>query len=251
MASNGMARASNTIAIIVQARMGSTRLPGKVLAPVLGRPLLEYQLERLGRSTLASSILVATTVGSRDDAIVGLCRRLGVAAFRGDETDVLRRYMQAATLADADVVVRSTADCPLIDPSVVDEVIGRLLASKCDYASNTLTRTFPRGLDVEAMTRTALEAAHRDAVDPADREHVTRFLYRHPERFRLCSVERAQDLSSERWTVDTREDLELVRRILETLYPGQPSFGINEVVALLDRHPDWRGLNAEVAQRRD
>lgn len=237
------------VAIIVQARMGSTRLPGKVLAPVLGRPLLGYQLERLGRVRPPVLLIVATSDGPEGDPIVRFCSTVGVETFRGSEEDVLARYAEAAAAAGADIVVPSTADCPLIEPGLVDQVVDLVREGDCDYASNTLERTFPRGLGVEALDRRVPEIAAREVTDPAEREHVTAFIYRRPKRFRLCTVTQAPDLSSERWTVDTADDLELVRRILEALYPSRPDFGIDAVLELLDANPDWRSLNAYVEQR--
>ena len=192
---------------------------------------------------------MATTIAPADDIIAKTCEQLGVPVFRGSERDVLDRYARAAEMVAADIVVRSTADCPLIDPDVVDRVLARLRADRCDYASNTLIRTFPRGLDVEAMRTEALLVARRESIDPLDREHVTRYIHQHPERFRLRSVELDRNLSAERWTVDTREDLELIRRVIEILYPICPAFGMQDVIDLLDAQPDWRQLNAHVEQK--
>lgn len=243
--SDGLGRG---VAIIVQARMGSTRLPGKVLAPVLGRPLLAYQLERLGRVRAVATIVVATTNLPADDVIASLCSALGVQVFRGSEHDVLSRFAGASAEVVADIIVRSTADCPLIDPTLVDEVVALVESGTCDYASNTLERTYPRGLDVEAMTREALGIAAAEAIPGPEQEHVTPFIYSRPERFRLCGVRAGRDLSNERWTVDTPEDFELIRRILEELYPRRPDFGWEDVVEVLDRNPEWRLLNANVEQ---
>lgn len=241
-------------AIIVQARMTSTRLPGKVLMPVLGKPLLAYELERLQRCQKADSLMVATTVNATDDPVVALCEALDVPVFRGSEADVLERYHGAARQAAAETVVRVTADCPLIDPVIVDHVIARYQTANreangaLDYASNTLARTFPRGLDVEVFSFAGLETAHRQATQPAHREHVTPFFYTQPERFRLDSIESLENYGEHRWTVDTPEDFELVRRILETLYPVTPDFGLLDVLALLDRNPEWVHLNAHIEQ---
>lgn len=237
------------VAIVIQARMGSTRFPGKVLAPILGRPLIAYQLERLARIRTPARLVVATTDRPTDDPIVRFCSTIGVETFRGAEEDVLARFVGAAAAVGADIVVRSTADCPLIDPEVVDKVVERVRAGGCEYASNTVERTFPRGLDVEAMERRVLDIAAQEATDPAERGHVTPFIYRRPERFRLCSVTQDHDLSSERWTVDTPADFELIRRILEALYPVRPGFGCEDVVRLLDENSDWRSLNADVEQK--
>lgn len=234
---------------IVQARMGSTRLPGKVLRELAGRPMLAWVCERLSCSRLLDGVGVATTVLPADDAIDALCRARGWQVHRGSELDVLGRFRDAASKWDADVIVRVTSDCPLIDPQVVDMVVATFLAvvPTSDYASNTLTRTYPRGLDVEVFSRVALEKAALEDADPATREHVTPYLYRHPDVFRLVDVKNAVDLSAHRWTVDTPEDFELVRRILDVL-GGRP-FATRDVLELLAKNPEWLALNASVLQK--
>jgi spore coat polysaccharide biosynthesis protein SpsF len=237
--------------IIIQARMTSTRLPGKVLKSVLGKSLLEYQLERLGRVCNIEGLVVATTTNKADQPIVALCQSLNVPIFRGSQADVLSRYYEAALAHGADLVVRVTSDCPLIDPAVVSEVIGFYQAhpDAYDYVSNTLDRTYPRGLDVEVFSFKVLEQAHREAAQADEREHVTPFIYRHPQRFRMAQVRQPADHSAERWTVDTPEDFELIRCILEALYPKNPKFDQADVLALLEAHPHWRALNAGIEQK--
>ncbi|WP_373532723.1 cytidylyltransferase domain-containing protein [Vampirovibrio sp.] len=241
--------------LIVQARMTSTRLPGKVLMPVLGQPLLAYELARLQRCQLVDRWMVATTVNASDDPVAALCQTLEIPVFRGSENDVLGRYYGAALQAKAQTVVRVTADCPLIDPTVIDEIIQHFQAANfqpdqkaLDYASNTLTRTFPRGLDAEVFSFSALEMAHREATEALHREHVTPFFYQQPERFRLSAIEAPTNHSQHRWTVDTPEDFELIQRILEALYPRNPNFTTQDVLALLAQHPDWAKLNAHIEQ---
>lgn len=238
--------------IIVQARMASTRLPGKVMLEVHDRPLLEYQLERLGRVADADSVVVATTDQAQDDRIADLCLALGVAVFRGDEHDVLERYSAAAAWIGADRIVRVNADCPLIDPSLVSTVIARFESAQpeADYASNILKPTFPIGMHTEIFSRAALESAHREAVDPVEREHVTPFIYRHPGRFVLVSIENEVDLSDLRLTVDYPEDFALINKILSELYPLNPQFEMMDVVELLRLRPDWRSLNAGLEDKR-
>lgn len=238
--------------IIVQARMTSTRLPGKVLMPVLGKPLLGYELERLQRCKLADKLVVATTTNATDDPVEALCREWNVPVSRGSESDVLSRYYEAAREANAQTIVRVTADCPLIDPIVVDQVISRYKSAEgqLDYVSNTLARTYPRGLDTEVFSFKALETAHREATEPTHREHVTPFFYTQPERFKLASVEASENLGQHRWTVDTPEDFELIRRILETLYPLNVSFTTEEILALLAQNPEWIELNIHIEQIR-
>lgn len=233
---------------IVQARMGSTRLPGKVLADLAGRPMLARVLERLQRARTVDLVGVATSTEPVDDAVVRLCRELEVPVFRGSEEDVLDRYAEAARHFEADVVVRITADCPLVDPAVVDRVVERLHATGSDYASNTLDRTYPQGLDVEAFRRGALEIAAREAREPWERSHVTPFLYRHPERFSLVSVTQEDDASAQRWTVDTPEDLALVQALYDRL--GGSDGPWPEVLRLVEEDPALASINAGVRQKR-
>jgi len=206
--------------IILQARMTSTRLPGKVLMDVAGQPMLTQQLRRLKQCTLADDIVVATTTNAIDDPVVELAHREQLGCFRGSEKDVLARYVGAAREARADIVVRVTADCPLIDPQVTDRVIAELTdhAMECDYASNVLRRTYPRGLDVEAFFWDTLLRIDRMARSDAAREHVT-ILPRseHPELFLCRSVEDNQNNADLRWTVDTAADLEFVRQLYAAL----------------------------------
>ena len=223
--------------------MGSSRLPGKVLKDIAGRPMLFYQMERLRRVKRAARIVVATTDQPADDAVERFCQKEKIACVRGSEHDVLARYHLAIERFPADVVVRITADCPLIDPAIVDEAIA---AYEPDYVSNMLDTTYPYGMAVEVFSAQALREAHREAKDPAEREHVTPFIYRHPERYRLRSLTMAPNLSHHRWTVDTPEDFELVSRLLKTL---KPHFTLQDVLAVLDEHPDWCAINAHVEQK--
>ncbi|RZM83060.1 cytidylyltransferase domain-containing protein [Leptolyngbya iicbica] len=238
--------------IIVQARMTSTRLPGKVLLPVLGKPLLEYQIERLQRVTLADKVIIATTVNPTDQPIVDLCDRLGVAVYRGDEADVLSRYYEAARTYGADVIVRVTSDCPLIDPQIIDTVIQHYFDQQpaADYAANTLRRSLPRGMDTEVFSMSALTAAHQEATAQPDREHVTPFIHQQPERFAMTTVSYDDDQSQHRWTVDTPEDFALIQKILVALYPHCPKFTLADCLNLLEQNPEWRLINAHVEQKK-
>lgn len=240
------------VGIIVQARMTSTRLPGKVLLPVLGKPLLAYQIERLRRVRGADEIIIATTTNETDQPIMDLCQRLGVKVFRGSEEDVLSRYFGAAQANDIDIVVRVTSDCPVIDPTVIDDVIHKYQEhlADCDYVSNTLERTFPRGMDTEVFSFELLKKVHVEAKLPHEREHVTPYIYQNPQRFRLLNLAFHRDESRHRWTVDTPEDFELVRRILEALYPKNQAFGLEDVLAVMEAHPDWFELNAQIEQKK-
>lgn len=237
------------IAIIVQARMGSTRLPGKVLKPIAGRPMLSYQIERLRRTALVQQIVIATTELSGDEPIVRFCADEGVQCVRGPEQDVLARYWQAAKLVGADVIVRVTSDCPLLDPQLVNAAIAVFQGGRHDYVSNMIQPTWPYGMAVEVIAATALREAYEQAGDPAEREHVTPFIYWRPERYQLHSLTRQPDLSAHRWTVDTPEDFQLVSLILQALYPQQPNFEMADVLALLAQHPGWLQINANVQQK--
>lgn len=239
------------IVIIIQARMGSTRLPGKILKQVLGKPLLDYEMERLHHVKLAKSLVVATTTAPIDDIIEKHCHQKGYKIFRGSEDDVLDRYMKAAKASHADAVVRISGDCPLIDPAIVDEAINLYLTNYpfVDYVSNTLERTYPRGLDVEVFSFKALEAACRESTSPQEREHVTPYIWRHPETHPQLSLTQNKDESHHRWTVDTHEDLALITKILESLYPVKPQFHKDQIIALLNQHPDWSKINQHIKQK--
>jgi spore coat polysaccharide biosynthesis protein SpsF len=233
---------------IIQARMSSTRLPGKVLLDLAGEPMLARVVERTRRAQTIDRVIVATTVEPEDEPIVALCRARGWAVSRGSRDDVLDRYYQAAVADRADPIVRITSDCPLIDPGAIDLVVRRLTPG-VDYASNiNPRRSYPRGLDVEAFPFAALSTAWQETRDPSSREHVTPFFYRHPERFRLALVESDRPESADqRWSVDTPEDYELMRRITEHF--GKNDFGWLDVLQLLDAHPDWIELNRHIAQK--
>lgn len=237
--------------IIVQARMTSTRLPGKVLKEVMGKPLLGYLAERLLRVSLADRVVIATTGNEEDNAIVEFCNGLALPFFRGSEEDVLSRYYGAAVAYGADVVVRVTSDCPLIDPAVIDRVIGFYLENYplYDYVSNTLERTYPRGMDTEVFSFEALTRAHREASAAPDREHVTAFMYRNPEIFNTANLPCRENQSRYRWTVDTPEDFELIRRLIEGLYPVNNLFSLEDILRIMKNNPDWFLINAHVEQK--
>ena len=232
---------------ILQARASSRRLPGKVLKPILGRPMLERQIERLRRARRMDKLVVATSTDASDDPIAALCRQLAVDCFRGSLDDVLDRFYQAARPHAPRAVVRLTGDCPLADPGVIDELIDRHVAGDFDYTSNTIERSYPDGLDAEVMELRCLEAAWREAALPSEREHVTPFIYHHPERFRLGRLVQSPDLSRLRWVVDEPEDFAFISAIYEALYPEKPAFGTADVLALLDRRPDIAGLMGHAA----
>ncbi|HZU45616.1 MAG TPA: glycosyltransferase family protein [Terriglobales bacterium] len=236
------------IAAVVQARMGSSRLPGKVLKDLGGESVLARVVQRLRRSTLISEVVLATSVAPGDEAVAREAERLGVCCFRGSESDVLDRFYQAARAFHADVIVRITADCPLIDPEVADHTVRAFVKERPDYASNGLERTYPRGLDTEVMSAGALARAWRKAKEPYEREHVTPFFYEHLEVFRIVSVTNDIDYSSHRWTLDTAEDLEFIRAVY-TRFDNRDDFSWRDVLGLLEREPDLSELNSQVRQK--
>ncbi|MGE7766859.1 cytidylyltransferase domain-containing protein [Peribacillus sp. NPDC096540] len=240
------------VVAIIQARMGSTRLPGKVMKEVLGKPLLEYQIERVRRSKLINKIVVATTTKETERPIVDLCERLSVAYFRGAEDDVLMRFFEASSKYEAEVVVRLTSDCPLIDPNVIDKVIYEYLSkiSLYDYVSNTIERTYPRGLDIEVFSMKALEQSYREARGTVYREHVTPYIYHHPDKFKLAFVKHHIDLSSFRLTVDTEDDLVLIRLLINSLYErNKKYFTLEDIIYLLQDKPEWVLINSHIEQK--
>jgi spore coat polysaccharide biosynthesis protein SpsF len=239
------------VVAIIQARMNSTRLPGKILYTVLDKALLTYQIERVKRARLIDEIIVATTTNEGDEPIVELCRELGLSYYRGSELDVLSRYYEAATAIGASIIVRLTSDCPVIDPYTVDRVIAHYIfhSKEVDYVSNVLKRSYPRGMDTEVFSIEALRIAHHETTLQHDREHVTPYMYNHPERFRLESIRYASNQSHHRWTVDTLEDFQLITKLIETLYPTKPNFTLEDMLALMQKHPQWFEINAFVQQK--
>jgi len=241
------------VVIINQARMTSTRLPKKVMKEVLGKPLLEYQIERLQRVKLADQIVVATTINDTDQLIIDLCDRLSISSYRGSEDDVLARYHGAAIEYQADVVVRVTSDCPVIDPQVIDQVIQFYIDAypKYDYVSNCLGRTYPRGMDTEVFSFKSLDEAFHQATTQPDREHVTPFINLQSNRYSLGQVNYFENRSEHRWTVDTLEDFELIKRIIETLYLFKPEFSLQDCLELLSQNPEWKMINQHIEQKQN
>ncbi len=237
--------------ITVEARMRSTRLPGKVLRPILGRPMLARMIERLRRVLRADGIIVATTDHAADDPIAALATELGVGCHRGSESDVLARVLDAARSAGADLIVETTADCPLIDPLVIDQLIETFHSNRVDYCANVLAPTYPRGLEAQVFPTRVLAEVAGLTNDPADREHVSLYIYEHPERYRLLNVASGlpREVSDLRLTVDTAEDLALVTRVYDELYPTNPAFGLPDIVALMEREPSLRMMNQHIQQK--
>ncbi len=244
------------VLLIVQARTGSTRLPGKVLLDLMGKRLLARLIERLERVRAAVRMVVATTIQSVDEPIVELCRSLKVEVFRGHPTDLLDRHYQAALAFGADAIAKIPSDCPLIDPTVVDRVLARFAHGDCDYASNLHPASFPDGNDIEVMSAEALATAWREATLSMEREHTTPFLWERPERFRIANVLWETDAGgypvrdyslTHRWTIDYPEDYAFIRGVFEELYPSDPDFGLDEILALLERKPEIAALNRKYA----
>lgn len=233
-----------TVAVI-QARTGSTRLKGKVLRALHGKPMLAHQIERIRRSRHIDTVVVATTTKREDDPVAKLARALGVSVFRGDEHDVLDRFYKAAKEHDAGIVVRLTGDCPLSDPLVIDQVLAHFdsVSTSLDYTSTP--RNYPEGLDCEVFTFATLEAAWKEATLPSEREHVTPFIKNHPERF-VCDIWELgeRDDSSMHWSVDTEADFRFTKAVYDALYDANSTFGLKEVLALVKARPELLTLNA-------
>jgi spore coat polysaccharide biosynthesis protein SpsF len=236
-----------TVAII-QTRMGSTRLPGKVLLDIGGRSMLARVIRRVRRAHTLDEVVVATTICSRDDAIIQECQRLKIPVFRGSEDDVLDRYYCAANEHYAEVIVRITSDCPMIDPDVIDHVVLTFFRKKPDYASNGLSRTYPRGLDTEVMSLDALKKAWKHATLPYQRAHVTPYIHTNPKIFRLESVSCDVKASHYRWTVDTQEDLALVRELYSRL-GNNDDFSWRDAFSLMIRDPGLTIINRHVEHK--
>ncbi len=240
-----------TVAII-EARMTSTRLPGKIMLPILGQPMLELLIERLKHASMLDQIVIATTNKFTDDIVETLTKKLGVGCFRGSEDDVLNRVLGAAHTFKASTIVEITGDCPLIDPRVVDQVIGIYNEKKFDYVSNNLKRTYPRGMDTQVFSTNVLDNVARLTQDPIDHEHVSLYIYEHPEVFSLFNVE--SNLPEKYWdarlTVDTKEDFELINTIYELLYPQNPVFTLGDIIDLLEKREDLLELNRNIKQKK-
>lgn len=240
------------VVAIIQARMGSSRLPGKVLADIAGQPMLVRVVERARRATTVDEVAVATTTDESDRVVAELCARRGYPCVRGQPTDVLDRYVQAARERRADVVVRLTADCPLIDPGLVDEVVSAFLNADppVDFAANRIPgdRTYPIGLDTEVCTFQALETAWKNADQAYQREHVMPYLYEEPGRFRVLHLRSQKDYGGLRWAVDTPEDLEFVRQVYAR-FGGRDDFTWRDILDLLEREPELMRINAEVQHK--
>lgn len=235
----------------IEARMTSSRLPGKVLADLAGKPALERMIERVRRIPSLDGIIVATTTNAADDPVAALAGRLGVGSFRGSEDDVLDRVLGAARAHGVDVIVELTGDCPLIDPDASEAVIRRYGRGDVDYVSNVLSRSYPIGMETQVFATDVLADVARRTNDPTDHEHVSLYIYRHPELYRLANVEAPAALRRPelRLTLDTAEDLQVIRAVYEALLPADPAFGVADILAWLDARPQIAAINAAVPHR--
>lgn len=240
-----------TIATI-EARMNSSRLPGKVMLPILGKPALQLLVERLQRASTVDGIVIATTTHPADAVIERLAKKLGVGCYRGSEEDVLERVLLAAQSAQADVIVEITGDCPLLDPEMVDAVVKCHRDEKHDYVSNALRRPLPLGMVVQAFATSVLAEVASLTQDPADREHVSLYIYEHPGRYKIHALvmEEAEKHSDIRVTLDTADDYALISAIFEELYPQNPAFSFADIAALCRRKPELLEINKHIAQKK-
>ena len=229
--------------MILQARVSSTRLPGKVLKPIIGKAMLAHQIARVQRAKLVDKIIIATSEDRSDDAIAQLCEHLSIPCFRGNLLDVLDRFYQASLAFPSDAIVRLTGDCPLIDSEIIDEVIDTHLNGSNNYTSNFEPASFPDGLDVEVFNSSVLKTTWTNAKKPSEREHVTLFIRNHPELFSCGSVQHDTDLSNLRWTVDEKEDFIFVEQIYQALYGTNPAFTFNDILHYLEQYPDVAKIN--------
>jgi len=234
------------ITAIIQARVGSTRLPNKVFAELSGKPLIWHVVERVRRSKRIEKIVLATTVNPMDDSLAEWANSHNVEVFRGSEEDVLSRYYQAALSSGASTIARITADDPFKDPEITDEVIDLCIEGELDFACNNNPPSFPEGLDAEIISMSALERAEREVQDPLDREHVTLHFYKHPEKFRQKNLSHSEDISFLRWTIDTEPDLEMARLVYKHLYKEDKIFLMNDILRLLESKPEIKDINMNV-----
>ncbi|MDX2212940.1 MAG: glycosyltransferase family protein [Oculatellaceae cyanobacterium bins.114] len=242
-------------AAIIQARMGSTRLPGKVMKSLCGKTVLSHVITRVKACSLVDEIIVATTTSDDAEAIVLEAEKAGVNWFRGSEDNVLERYYLAAQHYQVDLIVRVTSDCPLFDPEVLESLLDYFhmmtdVGLFIDYTSNTLTRSYPIGLDAEVFTFSTLENAYNNATKPYEKEHVTPYIYQHPEIFALHNQHYDEDLSSYRWTLDTPEDFQFIEAVYQALYQPDRLFTMDDILELLEKNPSLTQINAHIRQKK-
>lgn len=233
---------------LLQARTSSTRLPNKVLLPILGVPMILRQIERLQRTTLIDQLTVVTSTEKSDDKLAQLCAENNISCFRGSLNDVLDRFYQAASLVKPLHVVRLTADCPLTDPELIDQIIQYYFNGDYDYATNAIEATYPDGLDMEVFRYKCLETAWNEAELLSQREHVTPFIYQQFKRFKIGHYKGKEDLSHLRWTVDEPKDFELIEQIYLLLYPSKPAFTTKDILALLKQNIELQTINTGIVR---
>lgn len=231
------------VVAIVQARMGSTRLPGKMMMEIIGKPIIAYVIEQVKKTRMVNEVWLATTISPEDDVLKVWTDNNQVRCFRGSVNDVLDRYYKTAVISSADVVVRITGDCPLIDASIIDQIVERYIKEGGDYVCNTQPPTFPDGLDTEVFSFVVLEQTWREARLKSEREHVTPYIWKHPDLFLIKNIVHYPDLSEYRWTLDTKEDFEFIRIVLETCKNKKINPSFNNIIELLTNHPEWNNIN--------
>lgn len=237
--------------VIVQARLGSTRLPSKVLKDLSGKPVLYHVLERIKKTKLVDNIVIATTDLDSDEPLIEYLRENKIDYYRGSSEDVLSRYYESALQYKADIIIRITSDCPLIDPIVIDEIIKIYLENNnYDYVSNTLMRSFPRGLDVELFTFDSLKKSFLKAEQKWEREHVTPYIYTNRDLFNVYNFANKTDQSFFRWTLDTPEDYQLIKEIYDSLYNEGKIFTTEEVISLFRNRPELIDINKHIEQKK-
>ena len=241
------------IVATIEARMTSSRLPGKVLMPVLGKPMLHYLITRLRTVPSLDAIILATTTNITDEPVVAFAKSMGIEVFRGSEDDVMGRVVGAAQSVNADVVVEITGDCPIIDPDLVEQTIRMYLSQDVDYSSNSIIRSYPDGMDTQVFALDILKAAAEITTEPLDREHVCRYIWRHPQKYKLLHLVAPPSLH---WpelglTLDEPEDFKLITKIIKHFDPSNPLFGCGDVINYLKKNNDLLMINDMVARKGD
>jgi spore coat polysaccharide biosynthesis protein SpsF len=243
------------ISAIVQARMGSTRLPGKIMKIISGHPVLWHVIDRLKHSKKLNNVIIATTILKEDDVVENFCKENNILFFRGSVEDVLSRYFLTAQKFGCENIVRITSDCPVIDPEIIDNMIEEFFAANgkktnIDYLSNSLEKTFPRGLDSEIFTFKTLEKTFNEASKLYEKEHVTPYIYQHPELFKLKNYSSSKNYSDLRWTLDTEEDFQLIKEIYSNLYNRNSIFLFNDILNLMEKKPNLKNININIKQKK-
>ncbi len=231
------------IGAIIQARMGSSRLPNKVLLDLAGKPVLEHIIERVKEAEKIEKIIVATSENKQDSQIVDLAKKTGIDHFQGKEEDVLDRFYQTAKFFQLDDIVRITGDCPMIDPEIIDQVIDLYQKEQLDYANNSVPSSFPDGLDVEVFSFQALEKAQAEAKLSSQREHVTMYFWQNPEIFKQRTLKNSVDLSARRWTLDEKQDYQMFKKVFNQLYRKNPNFRLKDALLFFEQNPEIEKIN--------